>query len=192
MRERFGASGFPMWLVSNLSPVGKGSFFYFVSHVEILLLIVAAHHHVVALSSKAYRALFVKRATFTEPTARSPNQVGLAGAKNLRGHAIGVFIVCFARRFLGTSRLKLRHSVAIVPSASATLALAVVASVRLTVSGRATEVLSSDACQAQFGELFRFWYAVFIPTTHAVIHRQHLFEMDNHALRRPGWVRLFE
>jgi hypothetical protein len=74
MRKRFGASGFPMWLVSNLSPVGKGSFFYFVSYVEILLLIVAAHHHVVALLSKAYRALFVKRATFTEPTVGSPNQ----------------------------------------------------------------------------------------------------------------------
>jgi hypothetical protein len=54
--------------------VREGRFLQIESHAQILLLIVAAHHHVVALLSKAYRALFVKRATFTEPTVRSPNQ----------------------------------------------------------------------------------------------------------------------
>ncbi len=60
--------------------VREGRFLQIESHAQILLLIVAAHHHVVALSSKAYRALFVKRATFTNPTVRWIE----AGAKDLR------------------------------------------------------------------------------------------------------------
>ena len=59
---------------ADLCLVRQGSFFQGISRAIVFMLIVAAHHHVVALLSKAYGPLFVKRATFTEPTVGSPNQ----------------------------------------------------------------------------------------------------------------------
>jgi|GEM_PF-6084145 len=149
---------------------------------------VATHDAIADLPSAPCRALFVQTATFIDGTVRRIE----AGAEDLRGHVVVVCIVRLAGRFLGTTGSRPRHSAEIVPSVRALSGLAVVGSVRFADSGRATETSGSDARQAQFGELFRSRYAVFIPTTHTVIHRQHLVEMNNHTFRRPGLVRLFE